>query len=545
MIAIRLTLLCAFCLACVHLLIAQKDPAWDNTAETAWTTTFQEVEIPSSVDGTLQKAYFFKSTQNRPRPLVVSLHTWSGDYRQNDPLTKEILARDWNYIHPDFRGANNKPESMGSSLVLSDIKDAIEYAVKNGNVDTTEVHIIGVSGGGYATLCAYMQLDYPVKSFSAWAPISDIEAWYWESIGRRQKYADDIVVALGGTFDSTEARRRSPIFQDFPKQKRQNASLYIYEGIHDGYTGSVPITHSLNMYNRLVADLKYQLTDLDSIAQLARLDRDLVSNSEIIDLLTKRTLPVSAQAEKALFGRQVYLEKRAGNIHLAIFEGGHEQLPQALSYIPVNDREHTPYHMLTIGDSNGQIEGGWVYQLQNCLPNARIVNISQSGRTIGFDNGGREALNALKNIDNYLAEGYSKSNHTAYDFIIICLGTNDTKYEFRDRQQEVLENFSALLNKIRKHQIATKKTRLLCVSPPPIREKDIENKYVGGNERLAKLVPQLKIKATALGFEFVDVYHPLLGVSDYYAKDGVHMAAEGQAILANRIVSALKRYHFK
>ncbi len=341
MISTRLAL-CAFFLSCAHTLVAQKDPAWDNTAETTWAAAFQQVGIPSSTDGTLQKAYFFKSTQKRPQPLVISLHTWSGDYQQSDPLTKEILARDWNYIHPDFRGANNKPESMGSSLVLSDIKDAIEYAIKNGNVDTTEVHIIGVSGGGYATLCAYMQLDYPVKSFSAWAPISDIEAWYWESIGRRQKYADDIVAALGGTFDNAEARKRSPIFQDFPKGKRQHASLYIYEGIHDGYTGSVPITHSLKMYNRVVAELKHDVTDLDSIRQLARSDYDLVSDNEIIDLLTKRTLPVSAGPEKALFGRQVYLEKNTGNIHLVIFEGSHEQLPQALSCIPVSNREHTP-----------------------------------------------------------------------------------------------------------------------------------------------------------------------------------------------------------
>src|SRR5690606_23758134 len=155
------------------------------------------------------------------------------------------------------------------------------------------VHIIGVSGGGYATLCAFMHLDYPVRSFSAWAPISDIESWYWESIGRRQKYADDMVAALGCTIDSVEARRRSPVVQDFPVGKRQNSSLYIYEGVHDGYTGSVPITHSLKMYNRLVADLKYQVADLDSIGQLARSDNDLVSDNELIELVTKRTLPVS------------------------------------------------------------------------------------------------------------------------------------------------------------------------------------------------------------------------------------------------------------
>lgn len=516
-----------------------QETAWDNTTTTTWDSSFHRVAIPSSADGEMQHAYFFKSIRKCPQPLIVSLHTWSGDYQQKDPLTKEILARDWNYIHPDFRGMNRKPDAMGSPLVLADIKDAIDYAVKNGNVDTSEIHIIGVSGGGYAALCAYMQLDYPVKSFTAWAPISDIEAWYWESIGRHQKYADDILGALGGTFDIAEARKRSPLFQNLPTDKRRQSSLYIYEGIHDGYTGSVPITHSLNMYNRLAAGSKYQVSDLDTISQLARQDKLLVSDRETIDLLTKRTLPLSRQTGKALFGRSVYLQKQTDNIHLTIFEGTHEQLPQALACLPIRQQEQIPYHILTIGDSNGQIAGGWVDQLQQRLPKAKIVNISESGRTIGFDNSGVARSNGLKNMDSYLVEAKKKSNKTAYDFIIVCLGTNDTKNEFSNRQNEVLGNFSKLLTKIRKHSIASKKTRLLYVTPPPIVVKN--EKYQGSDERLAKLIPQLTTKARSLGFESVDVYHPLLGILDYYAKDGLHMAAEGQAVLAARIVIALKK----
>src|SRR5690606_27818228 len=294
-----------------------------------------------------------------------------------------------------------------------------------------------------------------------------IEAWYWESVGRGQKYADDILAALGGTFDLTEARLRSPIYQHFPKEKRRGASLHIYEGIHDGYDGSVPITHALHMYNRLVADWKYNVCDRDSIDRLAQSDDDLIASHTIIDLLTKRTLPASDPPDNQLFGRQVYLQKTSGNIHLTIFEGGHEQLPQALSVIPVNDVAPLSPRILTIGDSNAQIEGGWVDQLRMRLPQATIVNISQSGRTIGFDNNGKASLNALRHIDSYLTEGRRKLDGAAYDFIIVCLGTNDTKYVFKERQQEVLENFTALLTRIRKHRVATKKTRLIYVSPPP------------------------------------------------------------------------------
>jgi len=113
--------------------------AWDNTADKKWPVGFKQTEIKSSADSSAQKAIFYKTGQSKPQPLIVSLHTWSGNFTQEDPLTKEILLRDWNYIHPDFRGANNTPQSCGSELVIQDIEDAIQFAIKNGNVDKDQL----------------------------------------------------------------------------------------------------------------------------------------------------------------------------------------------------------------------------------------------------------------------------------------------------------------------------------------------------------------------------------------------------------------------
>ena len=146
-------------------LFAQKDPAWDNTDKTQWSSKFQKVEIPSSVDSKIQNAYLYASKSATRKPLIISLHTWSGDFSQEDPIAHEITARDWNYIHPDFRGTNNKPEAMGSPLVISDIEDAIEFALKKTNADPEDVHIVGVSGGGMATLIAFMNVRFPVILF--------------------------------------------------------------------------------------------------------------------------------------------------------------------------------------------------------------------------------------------------------------------------------------------------------------------------------------------------------------------------------------------
>lgn len=515
------------CVLLISTTLYAQQITWDDTSRQAWPTDFRVVDISSSADGSTQKAYFYAAESVKPQPLIVSLHTWSGDYTQKDPLVAEILARGYNYIHPDFRGPNNHPAATVSPLVVSDIEDAIRYALENSHSDPNDVHIIGVSGGGLATLAAYMNVRHPVRSFSAWAPISDLEAWYWESVGRKQKYAGDIRNSVGGEdqFDAAEARRRSPLFQDFPRELRAGAELYIYEGIHDGYTGSVPITHAIHMYNRLVSEQ----------------GGEPVSDAEMLDLVTKRYNP-NHDPVQTIEERAIYLQRDHDNLHLTIFEGGHEQLPRALSVIPTVSRESDlKRNIFTIGDSNGANPGGWVDQLRAVMPQSDIFNISRGGRTIGFDNNGSEDLNALRNIDSYMTRAAEHIGRNRYDYIILCLGTNDTKAEFADLQDAVVRNFEALLDKMLKNRLnRTSRPKLIFVTPPPMGVEDMLPKYMGGNDRLGALVPQWTRIAQEKGFFVVDVYHPLLPFYRIYAPDGVHMVPEGQQIIAAKILEQIE-----
>lgn len=287
---------------------------WDDTQEAHWPEAFEVVEIPSTLDGNLQKAYFYASKSRQKKPLIVSLHTWSGDYQQKDPLAKQSLERDWNYIHPDFRGPNNTPQACGSKFAIQDIDEAIGYAIEHANVDTSQIHVIGASGGGYATLLSFMETKHPVKIFSAWVPISNLVDWYYESVGRGQRYADDILAATesGESLNIEEAQKRSPYFMETPHKKRRDSKLYIYAGIHDGYLGSVPITQSIRFYNKVVAEREgYQASDL-------------VSAQKALELVVRRT---SVRAPFGQIGdRKIHLKKQSGNIQLIIFEGKHEML---------------------------------------------------------------------------------------------------------------------------------------------------------------------------------------------------------------------------
>jgi len=288
--------------------------SWDDEEQTPWPKETEVVEIPSPLDGEIQKAYFFKSSKPGPQPLIVSLHSWSGDYTQKDDLLKEVMEKDWNYIHPDFRGVNNTPKSCGSKYAIDDIEQAISFAIENANVDIQNIHVIGVSGGGYATLYTFMKSKHNIASFSAWVPISDIEAWYYQSAGRQNKYAGHMLTAtesVNSVLNIEEARLRSPMFMNTPRDARASSSLNIYAGVHDGYTGSVPISQSLKFYNKIIKDFG---TD----------ESELISDQKILDLVTMQNLP--DYPAKKVGDREIIFYRKFKNTSITIFEGTHEML---------------------------------------------------------------------------------------------------------------------------------------------------------------------------------------------------------------------------
>ncbi len=288
----------------------------DSISMVYWNEDFSNIEISSSIDNKAQKAYFYQTKSNNSKPLLVSLHTWSGDYSQYDTLAILAKTKDWNYIHPDFRGPNRTNDACCSKLALTDIDDAIDYAINNANVDTANVFIVGVSGGGYATLCMFMKSKHKIKKFSSWVPISDLPAWYHQGLWRKSKYADDILNCTNSKeniLNLSIAKEKSPIYWDTPVDKLANSKLEIYTGIFDGIQGSVPITHSINFYNKILHDLGV----ID--------EKYYVSTKETLDLIENRT-PICNYGE--ISDRKIYLRREYKNIKLIIFDGNHEMLPE-------------------------------------------------------------------------------------------------------------------------------------------------------------------------------------------------------------------------
>jgi hypothetical protein len=237
-------------------------------------------------------------------PLIVSLHTWSGNYLQPDPLASRFVELGFNYIHPNFQGANNNENSCLSSKTISDIDSAIDWAIENGSVDTDAIYVIGASGGGYTALGYASHSKHQIRHTYAWVPITNLHQWYLQSRSRKSKYADDILGCIGSNeVDSEKLLARSPINMAPIRSNR----ISIYAGIEDGYVGSVPISHSINYFNKFANE------------------DDKIRFDDALSLVTRAVSPI----DKTIGERRIFLDKNSDNLRLTIFNGGHEMLEGA------------------------------------------------------------------------------------------------------------------------------------------------------------------------------------------------------------------------
>ena len=197
-------------------------------------------------------------------------------------------------------------------------------------------------------------------------------------------------------------------------------------------------------------------------------------------------------------------------------------------------------NILTIGDSNGALPFGWVYQLKQIRTNDTIFNISISGNTIGFNNLGRSTLNTLSNAGNHMTKAYDKLG--SIDRIILMIGTNDCKSVFKDSLHLVAGNMTKLITAIREISMKHKDDPVIyIVSPPPFGPDElVGEKYAGGMERVSVLNKQLQVIAKEESVHFINTCEILYPVFRHISSDGVHLNAEGQKMIALVIQENLK-----
>lgn len=303
-------------------------------SSTLFAQDLKEIAIPRK-DGTTQPAFIYELPEapESAVPLLVLLHTWSGDYKQQSFIgacQKECEQRGWYLIHPNFRGPNKRPEACGSELAQSDILAAVSWMIEHHKIDLDRVYLMGTSGGGHMSLL--MAGRYPNRwaGVSAWVGISDLAAWHQQTKAAGRKYYLDLEKSCGGApGTSTEVdeqyRLRSPITwladaKDLP--------LDINVGIHDGHTGSVPVSQSLHAFNILA-----KANGQPEKAFSPELIESMTQSRQVPDeLLT----PIEENRVKPVLHR-----RSAGPARITIFDGGHEgEVPIAIEWLAHQKKSH-------------------------------------------------------------------------------------------------------------------------------------------------------------------------------------------------------------
>ena len=320
--AIAHKIIISLCMLCLAL------PAFSQRAKWTWPAGVEGARVRSFMDKTGQMAMFYAARSFKPQPLIVVIHGWNQIYRSMpNELIDEIVARDYNCIIPNLRGASNTPLACGSEYVVADLEDAIGYAIENAKVDVGEIHIVSVLDGGHNALVAYMKAtNYPIKSVTSWCGISDLEGLVdhikGKNLFRYINFVNDIMAVTESNdehFNREEAARRSPIKMKVPKA-RKKTKLYLYAGINDGVRsrGPVPYMQSVDMYNLVTETFIHK--------------EQPVTQDEIIKARSK----LDPESCEKIGTRNIVFKKSNKYVDLIIFDGAHEMFyEQAMNLVPI------------------------------------------------------------------------------------------------------------------------------------------------------------------------------------------------------------------
>ena len=278
-----------------------------------------EITYPCKFDNTMQFALFRRSTKPGPRPLVVALHTWSYDHNHcSEAYCAAAEEWDWHFIYPEFRGPNWNVEGCGSDAVVSDLEDAVRYMKSFCDVDPDRIYLTGGSGGGHCSLLLAGRRPDLWTAVSSWCPISDVAAWHAQCKETPHKhYAEHIEKSCGGDpalseEASFQCKLRSPLTW-LANARAAGLTVDISTGIHDGHTGSVPISQALNAFN-ILADEKERFTakEIDFMVK----EEKIFPGFEYKD-----ADPAFDEAHPVLLRRQ------SATARITLFEGGHNIFP--------------------------------------------------------------------------------------------------------------------------------------------------------------------------------------------------------------------------
>ena len=161
------------------------------------------------------------------------------------------------------------------------------------------------------------------SAVSAWVGISDIAEWYRFHLkdGVPQNYAKMILKSVGGppgenADRDADYRDRSPVFH---LNRVGGLPIEVSAGVRDGYSGSVPVSHTLLAWNEIARAKHGAAIEGAEVERLTKLGGHLDQLKE-----TLADLEIDGQ-----FGRRIVFRQSVDKSRVTIFDGGHEGIAPA------------------------------------------------------------------------------------------------------------------------------------------------------------------------------------------------------------------------
>ncbi|WGS19697.1 MULTISPECIES: SGNH/GDSL hydrolase family protein [unclassified Bradyrhizobium] len=172
-----------------------------------------------------------------------------------------------------------------------------------------------------------------------------------------------------------------------------------------------------------------------------------------------------------------------------------------------------PYHQRWTGVMAARLGAGY-----------EIIEEGLSGRTTSIDDPVDPGLNGSAYLPIALA------SHRPLDLVIILLGTNDTKSDYRRTPHDIAIGMSELVAQVLASGTAYRAPKVLIVAPPPLAalyDSSLESLFEGSREKTLALASHYKALANSMKVDFFDAG----GVISTGGADGIHFSAENNADL--------------
>ena len=167
----------------------------------------------------------------------------------------------------------------------------------------------------------------------------------------------------------------------------------------------------------------------------------------------------------------------------------------------------------------------------------RVMEEGMSGRTTVFDDPLFEGLSGFQHIFTCIM------THEPIDFLIIMLGTNDTKERFGATPENIAKGLDRLTCKAISSRDAWRtEPNILLIAPPPI-EPGYESSTIGGEmgagciEKSRALAPLFEEVAKQRGCHFLDAAS--IEGMEMYPYDHMHLSLESHRLLAEKLAKII------